>query len=97
LRNDCAIAGDVFGSIYEHRPIKITDFQLFSSRSKLTDDTVLTVAVAHAILDGVDYGEMLRRYARAYPDAGYSGSFYRWMHSHEAGPYGSWGMVQRCA
>jgi len=86
-----AIAGDVIGSVYEHRPVKSVDFPLFGAHSRPTDDTVLTVAVAHAVLDGADYSDMIRRYARAYPNAGYGGSFRRWMLSDDAAPYGSWG------
>ncbi len=86
-----AIAGDIIGSVYEGRPIKTTRFPLFRPESTFTDDTVLTVAVAHAILEGGDYGASLRRFSRKYPDAGYGASFYAWMQSESAGPYGSWG------
>ena len=41
-----AIIGDIIGSPYEHRNHKSTDFTLFSDRSRFTDDTVLTVALA---------------------------------------------------
>jgi len=47
-----AIAGDIIGSVYEFRPIKTKDFPLFSPFCDFTDDTVLTVAVAEAILTG---------------------------------------------
>ena len=45
-----AIAGDVIGSVFEHFPIKSTQFPLFSGLSRFTDDTVLTVAIADSIL-----------------------------------------------
>lgn len=45
-----AIAGDIIGSIYEYRQIKTKDFPLFKPRCHFADDTVLTVAVAQAIL-----------------------------------------------
>jgi len=86
-----AIAGDIIGSVYESRPVKTTAFPLFTHLSRFTDDTVLTIAVARAIMDGGDYGEYLRRYARRYPDAGYGGHFHRWMKDDRAGPYNSWG------
>ncbi len=86
-----AIAGDIIGSVYEARPIKTTRFPLFRPTSRFTDDTVLTVAVAHAILEGGDYAAALRRFGRQYPDAGYGASFYAWMQVDAAGPYGSWG------
>lgn len=46
-----AIAGDVIGSFYEHHPTKSVDFKLFHERSRFTDDSVMTVAVAQAILE----------------------------------------------
>ena len=55
-----AIAGDVIGSVYEQDQIKSVEFPLFSSRSTFTDDTVMTVAVAYAILHGIDYGTSLK-------------------------------------
>jgi ADP-ribosylglycohydrolase len=47
-----AIAGDIIGSVYEHRPIKTKDFPLVDPRCRFTDDTVLTLAIADAILSG---------------------------------------------
>lgn len=86
-----AIAGDVIGSVFEHRPVKTTDFDLFSRWSRFTDDTVLTVAVAHAILERIDYGRALKSFARRFPEAGYGMSFFRWMLSDDCRPYDSWG------
>jgi ADP-ribosylglycohydrolase len=45
-----AIAGDIIGSRFERSPIKTKDFPLFTAQNHFTDDTVLTVAVAEAIL-----------------------------------------------
>lgn len=86
-----AIAGDVIGSPYEGRPIKTTDFPLFSPRSRFTDDTVLTVAVAHAILHDEGYGQALKAFGRRYPRAGYGGNFFNWIFEEEVVPYNSWG------
>ncbi|MCB9419773.1 MAG: ADP-ribosylglycohydrolase family protein [Ardenticatenaceae bacterium] len=86
-----AIAGDVIGSVFERRPIKTTDFPLFSPHSRFTDDTVLTVAVAYAILNGIDYGEAIQDFGRRYPNAGYGGSFFNWLLVEERRPYNSWG------
>ena len=63
-----AIAGDIIGSPYERRgrQIKTTEFPLFQDYSRFTDDTVLTVAVAHAILTDGDYGSAIRDFAPAY-------------------------------
>ena len=45
-----AIAGDIIGSVYEVRPIKTKDFELFHPSCRFTDDSVATVAIADAIL-----------------------------------------------
>jgi ADP-ribosylglycohydrolase len=84
-----AIAGDMIGSPYESRPIKRTDFPIPVAR--FTDDTVLTVAVAHAILTGESYAASLKRFARRHPHAGYGGTFIKWIWSPEHRPYNSWG------
>jgi ADP-ribosylglycohydrolase len=86
-----AIAGDVIGSVYEYSPMKDYDFELFREYSSFTDDTVLTVAVAHAILRGEDYGLALKTFGRKYPGYGYGGMFNVWLHKEESEPYNSWG------
>jgi ADP-ribosylglycohydrolase len=86
-----AIAGDIVGSVYEQHPIKTKDFPLFDARSRFTDDSVLTVAVADAILSGRPYGESMQEIGRRHPHAGYGGSFIRWLFSHDPAPYNSWG------
>ncbi len=86
-----AIAGDIIGSVYEWNRIKTKDFELFSADCYFTDDTVLTVALADAILHDKDYGLTMKSYYRRYPDAGYGGSFHRWARSREGNPYNSWG------
>ncbi|MGC8491945.1 MAG: ADP-ribosylglycohydrolase family protein [Syntrophobacteraceae bacterium] len=86
-----AIAGDIIGSVYEHRPIKTVQFPLFEDRSRFTDDSVLTLAVACSILDKSDYAETLKAFGRNYPDAGYGAAFHKWLNSSENRPYNSWG------
>ncbi|MFZ0254791.1 MAG: ADP-ribosylglycohydrolase family protein [Gammaproteobacteria bacterium] len=86
-----AIAGDVIGSVYEGDPLKTKDFPLFSRRSRFTDDTVLTVAVADTLLSGEDYVSAFKRYFRDYPDRGFGGLFVRWASSDQVTPYGSFG------
>jgi ADP-ribosylglycohydrolase len=87
-----AIAGDIIGSVYEAVPIKTPYFYpLFDERARFTDDTVLTVAVADAILLGSTYGSKLRAYFRFYPYAGYGGNFTRWAMSGRGSPYNSYG------
>ena len=86
-----AITGDIVGSIYEWDNIKTKDFPLFTERNSFTDDSVLTLALADAILNNSDYGQVMREYYRRYPYAGYGGSFLQWARDHSAGPYNSWG------
>jgi ADP-ribosylglycohydrolase len=86
-----AIAGDMIGSIYEFNNIKTTDFPLFSPGCRFTDDTVLTVALADAILNSADYTEKLKEYYNRYPKAGFGGSFRKWAESADRAPYNSWG------
>lgn len=86
-----AAAGDIVGSVYEHRPHKSEDFPLLSEACRFTDDTVLTAAIAHAITAGEDYAPALRRYGRAYPDAGYGAGFSVWLFDDRMGPYNSFG------
>lgn len=86
-----AIAGDIIGSVYEHYQIKTKDFPLFSPECKFTDDTVLTVAVADAILSGRSYLESIKEIGSRYPGAGYGGFFNEWLYSKDSLPYNSWG------
>lgn len=86
-----AIAGDIIGSRFEHAAHKTTHFRLFHPSCRFTDDTVLTVALADSLLHGVPYVDLLKAYYRAYPDAGYGGSFQQWARSERSEPYNSWG------
>lgn len=85
------IAGDIIGSVYEHRPIKTKEFPLFVPGCDFTDDSVLTVAVAKAILEGWSYRDTVLELGRQYPNAGYGGSFIGWIDSDDPQPYNSWG------
>lgn len=86
-----AIAGDIIGSIYEFNNIKTTDFPLFSDSCFFTDDTVLTVALAEAIITGASYGALMKEYFHRYPDAGYGTRFCAWARGDITGPYKSYG------
>ncbi len=86
-----AIAGDIIGSIYEWDNIKTKQFDLFSPNCFFTDDSVLTIALADAILNDLDYAAVMKSYYQKYPDAGYGGMFHRWAQSEESQPYSSWG------
>src|SRR4051794_12895391 len=86
-----AIAGDVIGSVYEWQPIKTTEFPLFHPHCRFTDDTVLTVALADCLLHGMPFVDLMKRYYRTYPGAGYGGRFHAWAQSDDPRPYNSWG------
>lgn len=86
-----AIAGDIFGSVYEWDRIKTKDFPLFNPQCFFTDDSVLTVAVANAILEDRNYLHYIREFGRRYPKAGYGGYFMQWLRGDNPQPYNSWG------
>jgi ADP-ribosylglycohydrolase len=86
-----AIVGDVVGSVYEWDRIKTKNFPLLQKQCTFTDDSVLTVAVAEAILTGRSYADTIRRLGSQYPDAGYGARFLHWLHDRAMGPYHSWG------
>ena len=95
------IIGDIIGSPYEfdQNNIKTTDFPLFSKKSYFTDDTVITIAVAEALMNGYDDEEAteeeliacMQHYGRKYPNAGYGAMFGRWIYDKHPEPYDSFG------
>ncbi len=100
-----AITGDIVGSIYEWDNHRDKDFPLFADRCFFTDDTVMSVAVAHAISIWLDWTESdidnhhlewplvrcMQEFGRAYPGRGYGGHFAQWIHDPDPQPYNSWG------
>ncbi|MDD5393512.1 MAG: ADP-ribosylglycohydrolase family protein [Thiothrix sp.] len=92
-----AIAGDIIGSVFEARnwrneaPHKSKDFPLFDPKSKFTDDSVLTIALADAILHQRDYAEVMREYYQRYTKVGFGKAFRVWGATPDAPAYNSWG------
>lgn len=96
-----AILGDMIGAPYEFdRGRKTKVFPLFISDSQFTDDTVMTLAVAEALMDSrgsSDDGiraaliEKMQKWGRRYPHAGYGGMFAQWLRTPSPRPYGSYG------
>ena len=89
-----AVIGDIVGSVYEWRNIKTKDFPFFGKNCRFTDDSVMTFAVAEALMNGGkpdDYIEAMKRLGRMFPKAGYGGYFRKWLFSDERKPYNSWG------
>ena len=96
-----AIAGDIIGSPYEfsYNRMKRTDFPLFGLDCRFTDDTVMTLAIADALMRSADEGTLfqdevvrsMRRFALRYPAAGYGARFSMWTVEDDPQPYNSWG------
>lgn len=88
-----ALAGDIIGAPYERKVgrIKTKDFPLFSRKSRLTDDSILTIAVAEALLTSTPYAKTFKSYAKRFPRVGYGSMFVAWSKTKSLEPYGSWG------
>ena len=86
-----AIVGDVIGSPYELNHIKSADFRLFDRGAQCTDDSVLTVATADALMSSRDYGKAYQDYFHRFSNAGYGSQFVVWANRRESRPYNSWG------
>ncbi len=97
-----AILGDIIGSPYEFAYWERNkSFELFPKYARFTDDTVMTVAIADALLSCGRYADeeeyekafvdSMQKWGMKYIDAGYGGMFYRWIKSKSPQPYGSFG------
>ncbi len=87
-----AIIGDMVGSIYEFHPLKKKEFNIFNPRMRMTDDSLLTLAVARALMKNypIKYTEeglslikkdLIDEFVktwRNHREAGFGGMFYRW-------------------
>ena len=99
-----AALGDIIGSPYEFdRGEKKKEFPLFSSESRYTDDTIMTVAVAEALIYALQAKlsdadaikkcivSSMQHWGRKYSRAGYGYKFRQWLQSDTPTPYGSYG------
>ena len=88
-----AIIGDIAGSKYEFNNTFDYDFEMFGEGCDFTDDTICTVAIADAILNGRSYQESLLDWCRRYPSpkGAYGGRFAGWFRSLDPQPYNSFG------
>ena len=96
-----AILGDMIGAPYEFdRGKKSKGFPLFVKESQFTDDTVMTIAVAEALMDtdGKSDDEVrqvlsakMQDWGHRYPYAGYGGRYRMWLREKDPKPYGSFG------
>lgn len=94
-----AIIGDIVGSRFEWNNIKTKDFEFLTDKCFVTDDSIMTLSIAKALLECKgNYDNLeektiywMRKIGRKYPDCGYGGSFYQWMFSSNPTPYNSFG------
>ena len=94
-----AVIGDIAGSRFEWKNTKSKDFELFAPECRITDDSVMTLAIARAILDCAGRPDLLagesvrcmQNFGRRWARGCYGGSFARWLMCAEPKPYGSWG------
>lgn len=94
-----AIIGDTIGSRFEWKNHKSKEFDLFTRACMLTDDSIMTLAVAKSILECKSYQDDLseitvknmQAIGKKYTDAGYGGHFRRWIYSSDPAPYNSYG------
>lgn len=94
-----AIIGDISGSRYEWANIRSKQFQFFKRQCRPTDDSIMTLAIAKALLEADGNLAVLpgcaisamQELGRKYPNAGYGGRFYDWLHTGNPQPYNSWG------
>ena len=96
-----AIIGDICGSVYEFSNEKDPGkLGLFRKGCFPTDDSVMTVAVARALMDSYgDSDSVIRQtvvdamhyYGHLFPRAGYGGRFFYWLANCDRRPYNSWG------
>ena len=94
-----AVIGDIVGSRFEWNNTKSKDFELFTPECRYTDDSVMTLAVAKAVLDsegrreelGAEAVRTMQAFGRRWARGCYGGSFSRWLMSDQPRPYGSWG------
>lgn len=98
-----AIIGDIVGSRFEFHNTKDPNFEFLHVNCSYTDDSVMTIAIADAILRWEMCGrksykqlsdfavETMRTWGRDYPHAGYGGHFAYWLSDDSVGPYNSCG------
>ncbi len=94
-----AIIGDIVGSRFEFHNHLSKEFEFFHPNCEFTDDTVMTCAVAQALMDSKpDYSDLsektveaMQRIGRQFPNCGYGARFIHWMFSADPQPYNSCG------
>lgn len=99
LRLTGGLIGDIVGSRFEHENCKRKDFEFFHADCCPTDDSIMTLAIADAVMNSLDSGtdlskcaiDSMRLYGSIYYDFGYGRRFFDWIFSDDPKPYGSYG------
>ncbi|MCL2128279.1 MAG: ADP-ribosylglycohydrolase family protein [Treponema sp.] len=94
-----AIIGDIAGSRFEFNNHLSKDFELLAENCFVTDDSIMTLAIAKAILAcegkwewlGANAVSCMQKIGRKYPDCGYGGMFKNWVFNDDPRPYNSFG------
>ena len=94
-----AIIGDIVGSRFEWNNYRKKDFTLFTEDCFATDDSIMSLAIAGAVLqhqtEAVDLSKAavcwMQKVGRPYPHCGFGGNFYHWIYSDDPKPYNSFG------
>ena len=88
-----AIIGDIVGSRFEFDNTNNYNFELFAEECAYTDDTICTIAIADAAMNGLPYGSALHSWCRRFPEpmGSYGCSFANWIDSNNPQPYNSFG------
>lgn len=94
-----AIIGDIAGSRFEFNNYRKKDFEIFHKKSFVTDDSIMSLAVAKAVFEYKTNGEDLEKaavrymqeYGRPYPSCGFGGNFLFWIYKDDPKPYNSFG------
>lgn len=93
-----AIIGDIIGSRWEFRGCKTKDFELLNGDCSFTDDTVMTVAIADALIHSGNANDLstlsikkMQEYGQRYPNQGYGMHFRCWLTDDNPKPYNSYG------
>ena len=91
-----ALIGDICGSVYEFNNIKTKEFPLLSRKSVITDDSVMSIAVADMcnkdyLNNKAEIINTFKKWGRKFPNAGYGGNFYYWVLGNDRKPYYSCG------
>jgi len=95
-----ALIGDIAGSRFEWNNIKSKEFELLTYRCHPTDDSIMSLAVAQALMSEGNLRDntvtSMQTLGRKYPNAGYGGKFRKWIASNNLSLTTASGMELLC-